>query len=116
MKNRTSIALENINRDLGKELAEKRYNAGLTQTQVIDELERREKEALVYLGLSEEEAEACIYAEGEELSPELKRKLRKAGIKKSYVRKTIAYISNCEAGKAEIPAALYKLLLEIYGE
>ena len=77
MKNRTSIALENINRDLGKELAEKRYNAGLTQTQVIDKLERREKEALVNLGLSEEEADACIYAEGEELSPELKRKLRK---------------------------------------
>lgn len=83
MKNRTSIVQENLNRELGKELAQKRYNAGLTQAQVIDELERREKEALVNLGLSEEEADACIYAEGEELSPELKRKLRKAGIKKA---------------------------------
>ena len=51
MKNRTSIVQENLNRELGKELAQKRYNAGLTQAQVIDELERREKEALLNLGL-----------------------------------------------------------------
>lgn len=107
------LLIQELNERIGLELAALRRENGLTQEGLLDQIEELYWKRLQELGFSEEEIELYFENNFSDLPDELKKRLRRVGVSKTYHPFSRSYLSDLENGKSKIPAALVEIIKEV---